>query len=55
MQNKRNEAVRPESLGRCTECGNVYPVYESNAGTLHAAGTDGSCKCGNDTFRRISG
>jgi hypothetical protein len=55
MQNSKNEAVRPDSFGRCIECGSIYTVYESNSGALHPAGTDGRCKCGNDTFREISG
>ncbi|MFC6942247.1 hypothetical protein ACFQE8_20085 [Salinirubellus sp. GCM10025818] len=55
VQNSENEAVRPDSFGRCIECGSIYAVYGSNAGALHPAGTDGRCKCGNDTFREISG
>lgn len=55
MQNRKNEAVRPDSFGRCIECGSIYAVYESKTGALHPAGTDGKCKCGNDSFREISG
>lgn len=39
----------PVTLGRCTECWQVYPAQLSGDG-LRPIGTDGTCNCGNDEF-----
>jgi hypothetical protein len=55
VQNSENEAVRPDSFGRCIECRSIYAVYESNAGALHPAGTDGGSSAGTTPFGRYPG
>jgi hypothetical protein len=44
----------PETLGRCTECGEIYPVQRED-GELRPIGTDGVCECGNDRFEPPAG
>jgi len=44
----------PQTLGRCNECGNVYPVQTTASGELRAIGTGGDCECGNDSFEPVS-
>jgi hypothetical protein len=39
----------PSELGRCTECGSVYPI-RSTEGGWSPVGTDGVCRCGNTEF-----
>ncbi|SDQ42798.1 hypothetical protein [Halopelagius longus] len=43
----------PETFGRCVECGEVYPVQESDDG-LRPVGTGGSCACGCEAFEPIA-
>lgn len=45
---------KPEALGRCTECGGVYPVQTKADGHLRPIGTGGSCECGNTEFELLS-
>lgn len=45
----------PEAIGRCTECGTIFPVQETDDGNLRPVGTDGTCTCGNATFEPRSG
>lgn len=40
----------PETFGKCTECGTIYPVQRTEDGELRPVGTDGTCSCGNDEF-----
>lgn len=40
----------PQTVARCTNCGNVYPVQETSNGTLRPVGTGGACECGNTEF-----
>jgi hypothetical protein len=47
-------AAETEALGRCTECGKTYTLYEDPSG-WRALGTDGSCRCGNEEFTVLSG
>ena len=39
--------------GGCNECGEVYLVYE-DGGAWRVLGTDGSCRCGDETFTPLS-
>lgn len=43
--------VNPKELVQCTECETVYAGAVTADRTIHPAGTDGSCACGNDEFR----
>lgn len=45
--------AQTEALGRCTECGATYAIYEGPEG-WRALGTDGSCRCGNGEFAVLS-
>lgn len=40
----------PQTLGKCTKCGSVYPVQETAAGEIRPIGTNGGCRCGNTDF-----
>lgn len=42
-----------QALGRCSECGTAYAIYEGAEG-WRALGTDGSCQCGNRDFTVLS-
>lgn len=49
------DGTTPEHLGKCTACGEIFAVHQNNDGSLHPAGTDGTCNCGNDEFRFVAG
>ncbi len=49
MSDNPRRDTAPSGLGRCTDCGAVYPVCRSDAG-WRAVGTDGTCRCGGDQF-----
>ena len=40
----------PDTFGKCTECGNIYPVQEAFDGRVRPIGTEGGCQCGNTEF-----
>lgn len=42
-----------EAMGRCTECGQIYAIYERE-GCWRVLGTDGDCHCGNAEFTVLS-
>lgn len=42
----------PTTLGRCTDCGEIYPIQQSEDG-LRPVGTDGTCNCDNDRFEPV--
>ena len=44
----------PQTFGRCTECGNIYPIQETLDGEIRPIGTDGGCECGNTAFETMS-
>ncbi|SFR93566.1 hypothetical protein SAMN05216559_1323 [Halomicrobium zhouii] len=54
MGNGDNSGGTPQTLGRCSECGSVYPVQTTASGELRPIGTDGGCECGNDDFEPVS-
>lgn len=41
---------KPAGLGRCTECGNAYPVQQRTSTQLQPIGVAGSCHCGKTGF-----
>lgn len=45
---------RPETIGCCTDCGNVYGLRRRSNGELYSVGNAGECSCGNDEFDAIS-
>lgn len=45
----------PQAVGRCTDCGSVYPLRETRSGDVHPIGSSGACKCGNSEFQAIPG
>lgn len=44
----------PEGLGRCTECGSVYPVQQAGNDRVRPIGTHGACRCGNTEFTPVN-
>lgn len=40
----------PDIFGRCSECGEIYPVQQQEDGSIRPVGTDGTCRCGGDDF-----
>lgn len=63
MSDQRSTAKReepesggePQTFGRCTECGTVYPAQIAPGGEVRPVGTDGTCHCGNDEFATPTG
>ena len=50
MGNEPDAGGMPETFGKCTDCGTIYPVQATEDGELRPVGTDGTCSCGNDEF-----
>lgn len=50
MDNEPDPGGTPETFGKCTECGAIYPAQKAENGGLRPVGTDGSCRCGNTEF-----
>lgn len=50
MGREPNSGGDPEGLGKCTACGDVYPVQRTADGELRPIGTGGTCGCGNAEF-----
>jgi hypothetical protein len=42
-----------EALGKCTECGKVYAVYQEGE-RWRVLGTGGGCSCGSDELTVLS-
>lgn len=53
-ERRRSVGVDPEHIVRCSECERVYAGAITAAEEIHPAGTDGSCRCGNDEFEVVS-
>lgn len=43
----------PEAIAQCTECGEIYPVQETDDSSLRPVGIEGACECGNTTFEAL--
>lgn len=50
MAETTNTGGEPEALGKCIECGTIYPVRLTENGDRRVVGTEGACRCGNDEF-----
>lgn len=50
MVEKPKSGGDPQTLGKCTECGSVYPVQQTANGEIRPIGTNGGCQCGNTEF-----
>lgn len=55
MGRKTETGGEPETFGRCTECGTIYPIQATEGDGLRPVGTDGTCDCGNDEFEPPAG
>lgn len=45
---------QPQKVGRCTECGEIYPAQVTSNNQLRPVGRkDGTCLCGNAEFKLI--
>lgn len=50
MDEKPKSGGDPQTLGKCTECGKVYPVQKTADNEIRPIGTNGGCQCGNTAF-----
>lgn len=54
MGKKGNTGGKPHTVGQCTNCGDVYPVRETENEKLRPIRTDGICtSCGHDGFAPV--
>lgn len=54
MEKEPHSGGDPEALGRCTECGDIYPVQGVTERTVRPIGTGGTCACGKGEFEPLS-
>ncbi|WP_435100888.1 hypothetical protein [Halarchaeum sp. P4] len=52
MADTPDSGGEPQRVGRCTSCGRVFPV-QVDGDAARPIGTDGTCVCGNATFRLL--
>lgn len=49
-----SHAGQPQKVGRCTECGEIYPAQVTSDNDLRPVGRKGgTCLCGNGEFQLI--